>query len=113
MAKRQREWAARVRVQLIEKLGGKCVICGTCYELEFDHKEPRTWNCKQVSSEYRITLYKREAEAGKIQLLCRKCNARKGEPEPPPPTAIRTIVHGEYESLSVGERKLKIHAKSN
>lgn len=44
MAKRQREWAKRARLALIESLGGKCVDCGTTKDLELDHIEPCTWD---------------------------------------------------------------------
>lgn len=82
MALRQRAWAGRVRAQLITQLGGKCVQCGSDYELEFDHKEPRDWEPEKKSSDHRICIYRREIKQGKIQLLCKTCNVIKGHPKP-------------------------------
>jgi hypothetical protein len=36
MGKAQREWARRKWKELIEKLGGKCTICGTTQKLSID-----------------------------------------------------------------------------
>jgi 5-methylcytosine-specific restriction endonuclease McrA len=78
-----RDWAKRKRAELIEKLGGCCVHCGSTRRLEFDHLEPRTWIARNLSQWGRMTRYIREAAEGKIQLLCRRCNYRKGQPKLP------------------------------
>lgn len=68
---------------MIKDLGGRCVCCHESdYEkLEFDHIDPdtRTWDTMAKSSMYRITLYRREIEAGLIQLLCKTCNTSKNK----------------------------------
>lgn len=85
MGARQRAWARRVRAQLIEQLGGKCVDCGATEELEFDHLVPRRWVCRHKDPSWRMSLIRAEIAAGEIALRCAECNKRKGVPEPPPP----------------------------
>ena len=58
------------RQELILLLGGKCVGCGACADLQFDHIVPRTWVLRDKSRWTRIALYEREAKEGKLQLLC-------------------------------------------
>lgn len=77
---RAKRSAARSREKLISDLGGCCKECGSTERLEFDHLVPRTWDRNKLNAHSRIAMYKREAAEGKIQLLCRSCNARKGEP---------------------------------
>ena len=85
MGVRQREWAKRARVKLIEQLGGRCAQCGSLKDLELDHLYPsqtiinRPWNKRQDSS-HRISILRREAKEGLLQVLCSECNKRKGEP---------------------------------
>lgn len=80
----RRENYRRGRAELIAHLGGKCVDCDedNPKRLEFDHLTPRTWKAKDVSRWVRLARYRREAEAGQIELRCRSCNASKGEPIP-------------------------------
>lgn len=82
MATRQRIWATKVRAQLIEEMGGYCARCASPFDLEFDHLELREWRrtCRQTSSDHRICIYRHEWERGKLQLLCKKCNTKKGRP---------------------------------
>lgn len=77
---RAKRSAARSRERLIAELGGRCVECGTTERLEFDHLTPRTWDRNSLNAHRRMAMYKREAAEGKIQLLCRSCNASKGSP---------------------------------
>jgi len=86
MAKRQKAWARKVRDQLIDQLGGQCVHCGATERLEFDHINGRDWPAAQTEWSHRMSIVRREASEGQIQLLCRRCNARKGEPAPPAPS---------------------------
>src|SRR5690606_16795339 len=82
----QRRYRRRVadynarRKALIEAMGGKCVKCGTTTRLEFNHTSPRTWEARKVGRWERIAKYEAEWDAGEINLLCRKCNARAGQP---------------------------------
>ena len=73
----------RRRADLIERLGGRCVICGATEKLEFDHIDParKEWETRALSSESRIKRYEDEAAKGLLQLLCRHCNAVKGRKE--------------------------------
>ena len=80
MGLRQRDWARRQVEKLKELLGGKCVECGTTEELEFDHLEPRDYESRKLEWSHRISIYRREIAEGKIQLLCKPCNSRKGKP---------------------------------
>lgn len=79
---RQAKWKKRARVALIRELGGYCNLCGeTCLKkLEFDHINPATrrWQCCREGSYKRMLLYRIEHKLGLLQLLCRRCNARKG-----------------------------------
>ena len=79
MAKRQREWAVRRRRRLIQELGGKCVHCDERDEdeLTVDHIDGRTWDLNAKCSSARVSRYCREAKEGKLQVLCKSCNAKK------------------------------------
>lgn len=75
-------WYRRERAKWIAALGGKCAVCGTTDELEFDHDSPRDWVPNRKSRWQRLRLYIRDIKAGKItQLLCREHNAKKGYPD--------------------------------
>lgn len=78
-------WADKKRKWLIEKLGGKRVLCDSTYLLEFDHLKPRTWQTRDMNRARRMKLYIEEAAKGLIQLLCKKCNGAKGQPLPDEP----------------------------
>lgn len=77
---RNREARTRRRNRLIQRLGGKCVQCESIVDLEFDHLYPRNWKSHALSSDRRLTIYEQEAGDGRLQLLCRSCNAKKGAP---------------------------------
>lgn len=70
-----------IRQQLIEQLGGCCVECGSDRRLEFDHIFGTTWDHSKMSGYDRVRRYKAEADEGLIQLLCKRCNQRKGRPK--------------------------------
>ena len=75
---RRRENYHKGRAELIEKRGGQCVHCKTKENLEFDHIfSDRTWDPRKTARWVRLARVKREASKGKIQLLCRACNAKK------------------------------------
>ena len=90
--KRKRDYAAETRqaarryyfgrLEIIEKLGGKCAECGTKgskkNKLELDHIHGRDWQPKKKSRWMRLVIYRREAAEGKLQVLCSKCNKKKG-----------------------------------
>lgn len=77
MAHRNTIRAAKLRAEMIEQLGGKCVHCGTVRDMEFDHILPRQYSARRLSSLQRINRYRAEMAEGKIQLLCGLCNTLK------------------------------------
>ena len=56
---------ARIRAQVWERDGGRCVECGSTSDLTFDHVIP-------------LALGGAGNIAGNIQILCARCNAQKG-----------------------------------
>ena len=66
----------RVRQEWIEKLGGKCVDCGTTEDLQFDHVDAST---KEISISTVLTYAapKVEAEMAKCELRCSSCHREK------------------------------------
>ena len=72
-------WNTR-RSSAIEKLGGKCVNCGSKEMLEFDHIDPSTklFTLSKVpfASEVRW-----QNELSKCQLLCHDCHKEKSSSE--------------------------------
>jgi len=74
---RQKIWAKKARLQLIQQLGGACVRCGAKRKLELDHIIPRDYKIEKYGSDRRISIYRREAAEGKLQVLCAKCNKAK------------------------------------
>jgi hypothetical protein len=76
MGRRQTEWGVRARAALIQALGGKCEWCGEDDPnvLEIDHINGRDWVPSKVSSAHRVSIYRREAREGKVQVLCDHCN---------------------------------------
>lgn len=73
-----RNWAHFGRLKLVKDLGGECVFCGKKKTLELDHINGRTWNARDKSRWMRLVIHRREARAGLLQVLCRKCNKKKG-----------------------------------
>jgi hypothetical protein len=66
------------KAKLIDLLGGKCVVCGSTNDLQFDHKDPST----KVDTITNILSYKLEtiyAELKKCQLLCVGCHTEKNK----------------------------------
>lgn len=78
---RNRRMYERRRQALVDQLGGKCVECDTAFDLTFDHINGRDWDVRKVHGTKRLKIYQREADEGKLQLLCLTCNSRKGKPE--------------------------------
>lgn len=79
MGKRQREWASRKRLELIDLLGGKCLSCGSKEKLEFDHvnNSLRDWEAAKLDQSSRMSKYWQDYKNGNIQLLCEMCNRTK------------------------------------
>lgn len=78
-------WAKRHRKLLIERLGGKCIGCGetNAKKLEFNHPYGRDYDPSKLSRWERIRHYRRDADAGRLNLLCSACNKKKEfQPKP-------------------------------
>ncbi len=80
MARKDRIRAWFRRNALIERLGGKCVDCGSegskKYPLEVDHPNGRDYDIRKMDASWRIAIYEREEREGiKLEARCRKCNA--------------------------------------
>jgi len=67
-----------LREILLEKLGGKCVECGSTKALEFDHIDPKTKSFN-ISAGYNKPKEVLEKELSKCQLLCNKCHIEKSK----------------------------------
>lgn len=83
MAKRQKAWARRAYEKLILDLGGRCVECGSLSGLTIDHIDGKAYVACKIEWSHRISVYRREAKAGLLQVLCAKCNRKKGKPAAP------------------------------
>jgi hypothetical protein len=79
--KSQSAWCRRQRILLIEKLGGKCVVCQETEptKLDFDHLENdlRDWATKKCGQKGSILRYKKDFARGVLQLLCKHCHKLK------------------------------------
>ncbi len=72
----KREYRDKRRVNCIEYLGGKCVVCGTTHNLQFDHikREGKKYNIAgRVTQDFTIL----KEELNKCQLLCAPCHLEK------------------------------------
>jgi hypothetical protein len=83
VAKRQRDWARRAYDRLIVELGGVCAECGSASGLTIDHIDGCDYYHQNYEWSYRISVYRREAKEGKLQVLCWTCNQKKGRPDLP------------------------------
>ena len=81
MAKAQKEWARRQRRALMAELGEVCVFCGSVLNLEFDCKKPMGDAHHRYDTSHRMSFYRKQHANGNLQVLCRRCNARKGSDE--------------------------------
>jgi hypothetical protein len=70
----------RLRAEYIHLLGGKCVICGSTNQLEFDHIDPGTKTI-DVGKLLSVSKAVRDAEFKKCQLLCKSHHAEKSARE--------------------------------
>lgn len=80
MAKRDRIRAVLRRHELVKRLGGKCIDCGSTgsvkYPLEIDHPDGRGYDVRKMDPSWRIAQYLKEERAGvKLEVRCRRCNA--------------------------------------
>lgn len=66
----------RRRSDSIEKLGGKCVVCGTTDNLEIDHID-RSTKTMAISGLWSCNIQRYEAELKLCQLLCEEHHKQK------------------------------------
>ena len=76
----QREYRTNRRLHLIERLGGKCVECGSTRLLQFDHIDPFKKSFT-VASKMTAPIEVLYEEVDKCQLLCAKCHINKTKNE--------------------------------
>ena len=76
LVEEQRKIRRERRTHLIERLGGKCLHCGTTRNLQFDHIIPadKTFTIAAGLTKSLVELYE---EVDKCQLLCGKCHLEK------------------------------------
>jgi 5-methylcytosine-specific restriction endonuclease McrA len=81
MHEAQRRWYQRVakarRIAWL-KSNGPCVKCGSCKNLEVDHRDPTT---KVDHNLWTWREDRREAELAKCQVLCHECHREKSSAE--------------------------------
>lgn len=80
MGLRQREWARKTRLKLRRILGLQCKQCGSRYymKLEFDCIKPTGHWHHRIEWSWRMSFYNKQHKAGNLQLLCDRCNSKKG-----------------------------------
>jgi 5-methylcytosine-specific restriction endonuclease McrA len=73
-----RKYYTKIRSELINKLGGKCRVCGSINSLEFDHVDP---TIKKFSIGKFLSYPKEEIEkeVSKCRLLCEMCHNKRHE----------------------------------
>lgn len=64
------------RMYFIAELGGKCVICGSKKQLEFDHIIKKTKKFT-IAAQLTSSLARIKNEIKKCQLLCKECHKEK------------------------------------
>ena len=81
LVEEQRRIRDERRTILRNRLGGKCVRCGSIENLEFDHIIKETKSFTIGSSLTRFSIEELILEADKCQLLCRPCHIEKSHEE--------------------------------
>ena len=72
----RREKRKRCRSKCIEYLGGKCVVCGTTHNLQFDHIK-REGKKYEIAGRVACNFDNLKEELDKCQLLCAPCHLDK------------------------------------
>lgn len=66
------------RELLIQQLGGKCAICGSTENLEFDHIDS-TKKSFSIGNRIQNSIDNIQSELNKCQLLCHNCHVKKSK----------------------------------
>jgi hypothetical protein len=89
MGRRQKLWAYKKRLELIQELGGKCSdpLCVTPdLPLEVDHPKGRDWSSKLSPDQRVLRLLKDKAKGVPLRALCSRCNKMwRNQPDDIPP----------------------------
>lgn len=79
---------ARIRAELVTRLGGKCAWCNATEDLQFDHRDPKT-KAFDISSGLDRPREQLLAEVDKCQLLCGPHHREKTQDDEPHPNRAR------------------------
>lgn len=80
LVEEQKQYRKNRRAHLIDKLGGKCVKCGTVERLQFDHINPLEKSFT-LASKITAPIEELYEELKKCQLLCNECHLEKTKQE--------------------------------
>ena len=76
----RRECSRRLREELIEHLGGKCVLCESDNDLEINHKNLADTTKRRKSTcraKYKISsLYQLQKFGDDVELMCKDCHKK-------------------------------------
>lgn len=92
----------RVKAQLVQELGGKCVNCASEESLEFDHIDPSTKKFSLGTHMVRVSMEELREEAAKCQLLCKPCHIDK-----------HRSTHGQYGMYRHGKCRCDLCKEAN
>lgn len=81
MSRPKKLLARRHRAQLLLELGNLCAQCGSGSDLTFDCIIPQGHLHHSMDASARMCFYRKQHKVGNIQILCRRCNSRKGVAE--------------------------------
>lgn len=81
MARQHKLWARHARARLLVELGNRCAECEDTRDLTFDCKVSTGHLHHSMDPSARMCFYHKQHKAGNLQILCRRCNGRKGAVE--------------------------------
>lgn len=81
MARHHKVWARDARVRLLIELGNRCAECDSIQDLTFDCIISLGHRHHSMDPSARMCFYHGQHIAKNLQILCRRCNGRKGVAE--------------------------------